>query len=93
MRGAKRGPPPAITARAAAAAGAATARTLAPALARVTLLLLQHLGPDQENLTQVCSEYFLWCVKLRVWKRTETGFPSGASPFESELRLLSIALF
>ena len=49
--------PPAVSVPAAAAAAAATARI--PRQARVTPLLLQHLGPDGENLTQVCSEYFL----------------------------------
>lgn len=91
-RGAKRRPPPAVTARAAAAAAAATARIPAPARV-TTLLLLQHLEPDGENLIQVCSKPFSPCTKLGVWKRTETGIRSRVSTFEPERRLLSVVLF
>lgn len=90
-RGAKRRPPPAVTAPAAAAAAAATARI--PALARVTPLLLpQHLRPDGENLTQVCSECFSRCAQLGVWTRTETRLLSRVCTFEPERTLPSTAL-
>lgn len=56
-------PPPAVPAPAAAAAAAATARIQAGA--RVSPLLLQHLGPDGKALPKFAASTFPRCAALR----------------------------